>query len=74
MLENIQRRATTRVVGGHNSSPIRAYFRIVIALCKVTQYHLLQDNTPFQYLHANVNQVHTGPFKSVKLFIYDVWR
>ena len=55
-------------------SSIRAYFRTVIALGKVTQYHLLQDKTPFQYLHANVNQVHTGPFghfKSVNLFIYD---
>ena len=55
-------------------SSIRAYFRTVIALGKVTQYHLLQDKTPFQYLHANVNQVHTGtfgPFKSVNVFIYD---
>ena len=52
-------------------SSIRAYFRTVIALGKVTQYHLLQDKTPFQYMHANVNQVPFGPFKSVNLFLYD---
>ena len=50
--------------------------RTVIALGKVTQYHLLQDNTPFQYLNTNVNQVHTGPFgpfRSVNLFIYTMY-
>ena len=65
------KQTVTRVVGGQYSSPIRAYFRTVIALGKVTQYHLLQDKTPLQYLHAKVNQVHTGPFrpfKSVNLF------
>ena len=66
--------SVTRVVGGQYSSPIRVYFRTVIALGKVTQYHLLRDKTPFQYLHANVKQVHTGPFgpfKSVNIFIYN---